>query len=252
MALRFWVGPDGGIKPGPGLAKTPPRFVIARRAQIVAEVTMLNEAHWLGLRTLVVGFNSEARTLARVLARKRHLGYEVLGFVGLLDSSVDGLPVVGTLNELRETVIAQDVSAIFVAGSGAGPDVLKQIDAAVDGLGVRIRTSLGIPHLAASRVVVSDVDGMAMLAVERMLPSELQRRAKRALDVMFSALGLIAGLPVMVAIAVAIKLHDGGPILFTQKRVGEGGELFTMYKFRTMVQDAERLRAQLMGHNEAD
>src|SRR5438067_4384270 len=69
---------------------------------------------------------------------------------------------------------------------------------------------------------------------------------------MLSLPGIIDGVPVMVAIAVAIKLHDGGHILFTQKRVGEGGELFTMYKFRTMVQDAERLRAQLMGHNEAD
>ena len=366
MALRFWIGPGGGIEPQPSLAKTPPRFVVARRAELIAAATLLvdltmvvlayavaraiksdrlldlptdprvnatipfwlavffayglygrkqilepalkitgilgavttstlltivitfafglqlsrewtvalwlasiglvlagrvglfqvthllNRAHWLGLRTLVVGVNAEARTLARVLAKKRHLGYEVLGFIGLIEGPVDQLPVVGTMDELRQKVMDFDIGAIFIAGSGAGPDVLNQIDRSLDGLGVRIRTSLGIPHLAASRVVVQAVDGMAMLAVQRTQPSEFDLRMKRAMDVALSLIGLVLGLPFVIAIAIAIKLTDGGKIIFAQKRVGADGARFTMYKFRTMVSAAESMRTQLMHINEAD
>ncbi len=62
---------------------------------------------------------------------------------------------------------------------------------------------------------------------------------KRLLDVGLSGLGLLASMPIWVAIAVAIKLEDGGPVFYTQDRVGEGGRIFTVFKFRSMVPNAE-------------
>jgi exopolysaccharide biosynthesis polyprenyl glycosylphosphotransferase len=222
------------------------RMMVLRLAQI------LHEVHWLGLRTLVVGIGTEARTLARILGKKRHLGYEVLGFVGPADGAVDSLPVVGTMDTLRQTVIDRDIAAIFVAGSGSGAESLVKADAELAGLAVRIRTSLGLPHLGASRVVVRSVDGMAMLAVERLRSSPFELVMKRALDLTLSIVVLALGLPVMIAIAIAIRLSGEGPIIFSQTRVGEGGVPFTMYKFRTMVKDAEQLRRALIEANEAD
>jgi exopolysaccharide biosynthesis polyprenyl glycosylphosphotransferase len=72
-----------------------------------------------------------------------------------------------------------------------------------------------------------------------------QRVAKRMFDIVVASLILIAILPVMVVIAIAIKLDSDGPIFFKQTRVGEGGKLFKMYKFRSMVVNAEKLQAQL-------
>jgi exopolysaccharide biosynthesis polyprenyl glycosylphosphotransferase len=227
-------------------------LVISGRLLILRLTQILNQAHWLGLRTLVLGVNSEARTLARVLSKKRHLGYEILGFVGPVEGAMDGLPVMGTIDDLRQTVIDQDVAAIFIAGSGGGADDLIKADLALAGLSVRVRTSLGIPHLGASRVVVHAVDGMAMLAVERPQQSKFHLLLKRALDVTLSSAGLLISLPVMLVIAAAVRLSGEGPIIFSQTRVGAGGELFTMYKFRTMVKDAERLRLDLQAFNEAD
>jgi exopolysaccharide biosynthesis polyprenyl glycosylphosphotransferase len=211
----------------------------------------LNQHHWLGLRTLVLGVNGEARTLARVLTKKRHLGYEVLGFVGLGESAIDGLPIVGTIDDLRQTVIDQDVAALFIAGSGGGAGDLIKADQALTGLHVRVRTSLGLPHLGASRVVVRAIDGMAMLAVERPQTSEFHLFLKRGIDITLSTAALLVGLPAMIVIALAIRLSSEGPIVFSQTRLGAGGELFTMYKFRTMVKDAERLKADLVAANEA-
>jgi lipopolysaccharide/colanic/teichoic acid biosynthesis glycosyltransferase len=65
------------------------------------------------------------------------------------------------------------------------------------------------------------------------------RAAKRLLDITLSGVGLIASLPVWIAAALAVKLEDGGPVFFSQERVGQGGRVFRVYKFRSMVPDAE-------------
>ena len=226
--------------------------VISGRLVVLRIAHHLNEIRWLGLRALVVGVNSEARTLARVLSKKRHLGYDVLGFVDPTPGGTPGVPSIATIDNLRETVIDRDVAAIFIAGSGAGPEALTLVDTALSGLAVRIRTSLGLPHLAASRVIVQQVDGMAMLAVERVGPAASHLLAKRAIDITLSGLALVLGLPALVVIALAIRLSGDGPIIFAQQRVGLGGQLFTMYKFRTMIKDAERMRPHLEMANEAD
>jgi lipopolysaccharide/colanic/teichoic acid biosynthesis glycosyltransferase len=64
--------------------------------------------------------------------------------------------------------------------------------------------------------------------------------AKRALDILLSGVGLIASSPLWALLALAIKLEDGGPVFFSQERVGEGGRIFRVWKFRSMIPDAER------------
>ena len=75
--------------------------------------------------------------------------------------------------------------------------------------------------------------------------------AKRAFDLAAAACGLILLLPLLPVIAILIKLDSPGPIIFTQRRVGKGGRVFTCYKFRSMVRDAESMRSKLSHLNEA-
>ena len=74
--------------------------------------------------------------------------------------------------------------------------------------------------------------------------------AKRGIDIVGSIVGLTISLPVILIAAIGVKLTDGGPILFCQSRVGRGGRVFNIYKFRSMVVDAEDLKFDLMDHNE--
>ena len=89
-----------------------------------------------------------------------------------------------------------------------------------------------------------------LAAIREQPRSALARRAKRAIDIVGSALGLATFAPVLAATAVAVKLTSPGPVLFVQDRVGLGGRRFRFYKFRTMVDDAESLKAELAHLNE--
>jgi len=73
---------------------------------------------------------------------------------------------------------------------------------------------------------------------------------KRFIDVIVAGIGLLVAAPLLVAIALVIKLQDGGPVLFKQARIGRDGRPFTIYKFRSMVTDAEMLKAALLDRNE--
>jgi lipopolysaccharide/colanic/teichoic acid biosynthesis glycosyltransferase len=75
---------------------------------------------------------------------------------------------------------------------------------------------------------------------------------KRLIDIIFSLSALLLLSPLMIAIALAIKLTSRGPVLFTQMRSGIGGKPFRIYKFRTMIPDADRIKNQLLHHNEQD
>jgi lipopolysaccharide/colanic/teichoic acid biosynthesis glycosyltransferase len=108
-------------------------------------------------------------------------------------------------------------------------------------------------RLAAGGVAWAHGRTIAWRAIRRLAwraRVELAAELKRALDLAGTALLILASAPILAAIAVAIKLEDGGPVLFRQTRVGRDGRLFIMFKFRSMVPDAEARKAALMAQNE--
>src|SRR4029077_741218 len=96
-----------------------------------------------------------------------------------------------------------------------------------------------------------DVHGMTLMGVKRFALSRSSTGVKRAFDLVGASLGLLAVAPLMIAIAIAIKLDSRGPGIFKQRRVGRNGEYFELFKFRTMVLDAESLKESLRDRNEA-
>jgi exopolysaccharide biosynthesis polyprenyl glycosylphosphotransferase len=92
------------------------------------------------------------------------------------------------------------------------------------------------------------VDGLPLMHVQ--MPDYCRRRGKRAFDVVGAALGLVLLAPVLGVVALAVRLDDGGPVLFRQRRVGRGGAPFSICKFRTMCVDAERRLADLRGQHD--
>ena len=200
-------------------------------------------------RTLVMGANHEARTVARTLERETWLGYKILGFVDDLappGQEVDnGHVVLGTTSDLKDLIREKNASLILVAASAFDATRLNRLFWELQDMDVDLQITSGTIDLLASRVVVQSVAGVPLLYVRRTGMDRAQRTMKRTLDILGSFFGLLLLSPFLAAIAIWIKRDSEGPVMFRQERVGRDGEQFLVYKFRTMVKDAEQKRAEL-------
>ena len=140
---------------------------------------------------------------------------------------------------------------MIIAGSAAGGATLQLIDSALSA-DVAVRVSPGLPNLGAARVILEPIDGMALFSLRRHRFSRRQRFLKRSLDLGVTSMTLVVTAPLMIGIAVLVRLSSPGPILFRQRRVGAQERAFTILKFRTMFVGAGAQRGVLSLHNEAD
>jgi exopolysaccharide biosynthesis polyprenyl glycosylphosphotransferase len=190
-------------------------------------------------RTLILGTNDEARRLAAALDQPV-LGFRVLGHVCAGEAAEPRrclLPVLGSLQDLGETVRVMGVECLFVASTAVSAEDMLSVAQVARRLDVEIRMSANIADIAISRLSVQSFDGLLALSVRPVRMSGAQAFLKRSFDVCLGSVALLASLPVMAAVAVAVRLSSPGPILFRQPRVTKGGRVFVMLKFRTMVHD---------------
>jgi exopolysaccharide biosynthesis polyprenyl glycosylphosphotransferase len=116
---------------------------------------------------------------------------------------------------------------------------------------VRVSILPRLLEVVGSTVEFDDLHGVTVMGVKRFELTRSSATVKRAFDLVWTSIGLLAVAPLMIVAAVAIKLDSPGPVFFRQQRVGRFGKRFHILKFRTMVQDAEALKESLRERNEA-
>ena len=204
---------------------------------------------------LIVGTGPEAHALRHHLESIRHLGYTFKGFIDLPGSpsrfAAASGDVVGTLDTLFQQARKQFVDEIFFTAPcerGIVQDVLDQ--ARVHGVDLRV-----VPDMYDGLAWDSPIEYVGQFPTIPLHCGRLHEGGlflKRTLDVVLSALALILLSPLMLAVAIAVKLDSHGPILYFSERIGKKGRVFRCTKFRTMVRDAEMRRADVMHMNERD
>ncbi len=207
----------------------------------------------LVFRTLVVGTNAEAMALVASMDT-RETGFAPIGLVRTSEEACPDLelPVVGHIGELRELVRREQAECVFVASSAVSAEEMKQIARIVRLEGLEVRVSASLPVVLSSRLSAQPIGGVMSLALRPARLSRSQRAVKRAFDLVVAGLGLVLTAPLWLLAAVAIKLDSPGPVLYRQRRVGEGGRPFVMLKFRSMYEDAEERLAELRPRSEVD
>ncbi|MEA2508116.1 MAG: hypothetical protein QOG21_198 [Actinomycetota bacterium] len=196
----------------------------------------------LALRTVVVGTNHEAGRLAHLL-QERGLGFSPLGFVSVAGptASPDGLPVIGTIENLREVVREYSADCIFVASTAVGSSEMVLAVQAARQEGVAVRVTANLNNILTSRVSVQPLGSILTLSLRPVRLAGPQAFVKRVFDVFAATLLSLLLLPICLVIAAAIAVSSRGPVLFRHKRVTKDGRLFTMCKFRTMVPNADKM-----------
>jgi exopolysaccharide biosynthesis polyprenyl glycosylphosphotransferase len=163
----------------------------------------------------------------------------------------DGSSVAALLHELPRMIREAEVHRIILAplaGDVATLDCIRVAKAS----GARVTVLPRLLEVVGSSVTVDQIDGLTMLGIRSFGLTRSSKFIKRAFDLVGSALLLIGVAPVMGALALAVKLSSPGPVFFRQTRVGRNGERFQIYKFRSMVADAEAHKDELLHLNETD
>lgn len=216
-------------------------------------------------RVLVIGSRRRAMDVLKPLVDEAVLGYRVIGCLeiedepGIVGKQVyGGVKVIGTLEALPEILFTQSIDeVIFAVPLTKIRHPEKYIKIAEDmGVLVRFLPEWGLYRILydpkVAQIALSSLAGMPTLTLSSAPLYHPSLVLKHAFDRVAGTIGLVLCTPVLLAIAAAVKLTSSGPVLFRQVRSGKNGRRFVMYKFRTMVENAEQLKESLAQHNEMD
>jgi exopolysaccharide biosynthesis polyprenyl glycosylphosphotransferase len=155
------------------------------------------------------------------------------------------------LSEIRDLAQELDVHRAIIAPRSADDGEMLDLVRTLKAVGVRVSLLPRLLEVVGSSVEFDDLHGVTVMGVRRFDLTRSSAALKRAFDLLGVSIGLLAAAPLMIAVAVAIKLDSRGPVFFRQLRVGRHGKRFYMLKFRTMIPGAEELKDSLRHRNEA-
>ena len=205
--------------------------------------------------TLVLGPATNALEFIEKMSRDKNSGFRPVKLMVFKDNVPE--KIVDRLNELGvsleifsqcevEKLAAENVETVIIFNAGdVSPKIIREISWALEGTPIELIVSSGLVDFAGSRLTTQVVAGAQFLFVETPKFEGFKFLAKSVMDFIFSVAALVLISPVMIIAALAIWLEDRGPVFYAQERVGQNGKHFKMFKFRSMIVDADKLHAQL-------
>ncbi len=200
---------------------------------------------------LIIGNYQQAfKTYTNTASRLQNEGYKVTGFIPLSGSAdaTHTLPQLGTLAELEKIIGDQNIKAIILATTKEESGVNETIIERLSEINVEIKMQPSTLDILSGSVKAGNVLGAILIDIKTGLMPEWQQNIKRLLDIIISLLAAIFLVPVIVYIAVRVRLSSKGSVFYTQERIGYKGLPFTMYKFRSMYENAEK-RGPALSHD---
>jgi len=239
------------LAPGVARSHLPPRVVVAGfivcalALSITDYLVQLVFGRSQPVKVIVLGTGVMADDVAARLRRSAKI--EVVGFVD--DEPMGQAHPLGRLDDLGEVCKRHDIDRVVVAFSHSHPE---QIAAALRLLDPEVAVDV-VPRffeLTGWESHLTDLHGLAVVTMGA-APSRLSLGVKRALDVIVAAVMLLVATPVLVVVAIAVKLSSNGPVFFRQERVGRSGKIFSIFKFRTMRPAEEAYDEKVLRSREA-
>jgi len=208
-----------------------------------------SQGHPLSMnKVLVIGAGESLHTLIDQFNHQAWPNYQLVGFVddgrSREERQTVEAPLLGALGQVNvaDLVRCYQIDDVVLALprqlQGQTANLVEQLR----NLPVHLRVMPDYFDLTFRRATIGRLGDIPVIDLHDAPIDTVQRAIKRLIDLVGAGIALSLAAPVMIIVAIAIKVHDGGPIFYQAKRVGENGNLFTMYKFRSMVVNADKLQ----------
>lgn len=223
-------------------------FVSIGRLSLRATQKRLLEAGIGARNTLIVGWSPKAKELCDMVIKYPALGYKLVGFVnagrgrtGRRGKRLEyrEVPLVGHLDQLSNLVRGYQVQEVLVGLESSEHDKLIHIINECNGFEIGLKMMADLYDIVSGQARISSIYGVPLIEVTPQIMKPWEESLKRLVDVSVSFLILGIGLPFWLLVAGLIKLDSRGPVLYRQERLGKNGKPFRIFKFRSMVADAE-------------
>ena len=199
---------------------------------------------------LIGNYDARSEKFINVLKAKPSSGYEWVGIVaGAPESEASDVPYLGESQDILELVQKHRLDTLFIASPVVPNDTILQILHACEGVPVQINVLPELSEFISGGTTITLFEGIPMLQLRETPMQGMRGIVKRLIDIVFSVFALIVLSPLMLMIAVIIRLTSPGKAVFRQERVGRAGKPFNIYKFRSMRVDAEEESWACMGRN---
>lgn len=211
---------------------------------------------------LAIGYTDAVTNLASELTADPGSGYQVVG-IGIpaygpprgehLTINGRDVPIVGGEPHLMAAIQNCGADTVAIAGTEHfGFKGIRKLIWELEPMNVELLVSPGVMDVARSRLAMRPIAGLPLLYIDKPQYQGAKRLQKRAFDFCFASAALIAASPLLLVTALAIKLTSRGPVFYSSERIGIDGKPFSMLKFRTMVEDADKELDALLSANESD
>ena len=219
------------------------------RIMIFSFQRIMRSRGWGVRSVLILGAGQMGQILGLKLLKDKTLGYKPIGYLDddpvKLGKAYQGIPVLGEVSTIRQVLGQQKIEEIIIASSKFPAEKILDIVTECERFGIEFKIVPGILDLIASRVDIDELGGIPLLTISEIRLKSYNALLKRTVDIVFSALILILLLPILLLFSILVKVTSQGPVFFLQERIGLDGKKFCMYKFRSMIKDAEKLFPQL-------
>ena len=207
-------------------------------------VNWLASSGRLARRLLIVDAGTVGQELASLIGTHPWSGLSLVGYVdddpALSGSSVSGLPILGTTAQMAYLVQRHDIDDVIVALPAREHEKISRVVLDLSPHPVQVKVVPERFEMISVRSRVEDFWGVPLIGIRDPVITGFDRVTKRLFDLLIGGAATLLLLPVMVALAVAVKLDSRGPAFYGPWRVGQNGRLFRMWKFRTMVVGADQ------------
>lgn len=210
----------------------------------------------IGYNALIIGGDTKAiDTFKEITSMPRKLGYQFVGFIYTNGNSSNGLsdylPELGRMDDIGRVISENAIDEVIICVETSEHPKLRQIINALADHKVVIKIVPDMYDILSGSVKMKDVLGAVLIEIYPDLMPQWQRVIKRTLDIIGSLFAIIILSPLLLFIALRVRLSSPGPILYKQQRVGKGGKPFHILKFRSMFVDAEKEGPQLSSKHDS-